>query len=404
MLGNFLAQQGIQFSESLEETPYNRYVRFAGPSGERFLVNADGTVETIGVEPEFAQAMVSAGIDLRRETEPPPAAGLDSTTNATDAGTPPGARTPSPPPPSPNDRPTEAKEKEPDHLQATLEVLRQFLKDRDVEFREAPASYRGGQRVDGPSGERFLVTTTGAIVLRGEASALSKSVKSAGLIASGKSVRILVETGRWTPGTRHIPLGLGILIRLGVLWAFTLPFVSASCGDQETKPVSGYELVLGAEPEWLTRPPSSASAEDREEARQAIQSHVGPARAVFTLTIAALIAGVVFFVLPRASQGAWLLLLLTGASLVGLVGVIPPPPALVVGAVVHHHAGVGVLSALMATGAVTDVWSVKASLHDAGTGDPLTAWRLGCGFLLLLPLVLLLAYGMLEVFAGPDGG
>jgi len=396
LLRSLLSELNFGFRESLEETPYNRYLRFAGPSGERFLVNADGTLEVIGVEPWLARHITGAGFDLRRVRLQTAVARRDSTGA--------GARTATPPPQvgPPVVQPTVAGHEpkvEVDPQEEALKALRRFLVDQDVEFTEIPPGpgYGGNWRIDGPAGERFLVTTAGAIVIRGEASALSKSVKSAGLVAGGKSVRVLVETGRWTPGQRHIPLGLGILIRLGVLWAFTLPFVSASCSGEESRPMSGYQLLRGEEPEWLPSVPSETTEEDREKVRSALQEYRDPARVVFVLTVAALIASMVFFILPRASVGAWFLLLLTVVSLAGLVGLLPVPfdvdffssePE------VHHHAGVGVLSALVAIGSVTDVWSVKASLRDAGLGDPLTAWTLGCVSVLLLPLVFLLVYAI----------
>jgi len=398
LLRSLLSELNFGFRESLEETPYNRYVRFAGPSGERFLVNADGTVEMIGVEPWLARHITGAGFDLRRVQLQTAVARPGST------GT--GARTATPPPQvgPPVVQPTVVGHEpkvEVDPQQATLERLRQFLKDQGVEVAEVPPrpGYGGSPRIDGPAGERFLVTTAGAIVIRGTASALSRLVESAGLVAGGKSVRVLVETGRWTPGERHIPLGLGILIRLGVLWAFTLPFISASCRAEESRPLTGYELMRGEEPEWLPSVPAETTEEDRAEVRAALSAHQGPTQGVFALTIAALVAGVVLFILPRASAGAWFLLLVMGAGLIALIGLLfgygSPLRAdfdfFSSGADVHHHAGLGVLATLMATGAVTDVWAVKASLRDAGLGDPLTASKLGCGLLLLVVLLLVIA-------------
>lgn len=155
-------------------------------------------------------------------------------------------------------------------------------------------------------------------------------------------------------------------VYVAIVACFALPFLSMSCGSVETKPMTGFELVLREEPEFTSRP---TDPEDERVVRDALNS--ASDRATAALVMVVISAGLAIFVAKtKGEEGLATLLVMSG--LLGLLvfatllsgGVSWDEPGL------HRHGGLLLAAMLSALAALSAIGVLLAGFEDRGETNP----------------------------------
>lgn len=150
-----------------------------------------------------------------------------------------------------------------------------------------------------------------------------------------------------------IPRLLPIGIYPAILFAMTLPFVAISCKQVETKGITGFELVRGTAPEYLSTAPTTSddpfddSATSQQDVDHALDFQRRAARALLTFTVLASVYAAAGWWAGKFRAGATAGFMLSLLVSLPLAAALPGP---FFGASVHHLAGYILASSLAAIG------------------------------------------------------
>ena len=209
------------------------------------------------------------------------------------------------------------------------------------------------------------------------------------------------RTNEHAISARFPPRRLGVLslaLQLAIPAAFALPFLSMSCGSAKTEPLTGYELLVESDPDWLESD-EAIDPIDEEKILVAVRSASFRARIAFGLCLAAVAASIWLVVSNGAIGAAWVL---AGTSILGALAYAPlltPGSGLDDNPTAHHYVGVFLAAALALTAAIVSLASTKSSFARHGLNDPVSMPLIGCGSLIFAGVA-----AFLFVFLGWPGG
>jgi hypothetical protein len=191
--------------------------------------------------------------------------------------------------------------------------------------------------------------------------------------------------------------GVSMVLHLLVMAAFALPFLSMSCGEARTRPMTGFELIMAAEPEWIEST-APTEPEELEVVRVGLQAATARARVAFVATALALTCAVWAFASKGQLVAVWFLLGLGIGAAFSFTLLLTDDQLFSSSPGVQHYRGLFAASGLAVAAAFCDVVACKLWLRCRGAEDPLSPLVLGIAtpVLVIVGFVLVIAVGWPE--------